>query len=685
MRKSAVLLCLLLIVSAVPAASPPGPQGAEIGSPPRRPPPLADRDGNRLSDGLQTALERTRPGDPLRVIVTFRGPASVAAAQQAVGLFQVHREFSLIHGFAATMTAAQVRALAAQPGVLRIEEDATVTTQLDAARADFGADAAQAVFSLTGNGIKACIVDTGVDPQHEQLNDRPIPFYDAVNGRTAPYDDHGHGTHVASIAFGDGTGGPGAARYRGVAPGVAVHAAKVLDAAGSGPESGVIAGIEWCVQQGVHLISMSLGTPSASDGKDALSQAVDAASARNVTVVVAAGNSGDSPGTVGSPGAAAQAITVGACAERSAPIGAPNHSQGIYLAPFSSRGPTLDNRTKPDLCAPGHTITAAQAGTAGNYVTFSGTSMATPFVAGTVALGLQARPMAPAEVRQLLEATAQDRGLPGKDNDFGAGLLDARAFVARAKGASGDPPTAFPTHRRVTGSVATHGLWGQAFTLGTSDLGIPIAATLTIEGQAKCTLPLLGLCFAAQWDPDLEARLIHPVGGLLSTSTCLANDECGGIGRQETLHAMPTLAGTYMVQVYPAEDSGNLGQGGSFALDLSSGPLGGTATGPALAHVGALQPTATGSKSGWQASVTITLHAADHSPLPAPALVTGRWSGGFTGTSSCTAASGTCTVTSGKMAKGKASVTFTVTGLSGDGLAYDASRNDATSVLIDKP
>lgn len=687
MRKSAVLLCLLLIVSAVPAASPPAPDAPGSDPAQRRPPPLADRDGNRVSDGLQTALERTRPGDPLRVIVTFQGPGSVAAARQAVGLFQVHREFSLIHGFAATMTAAQVRALAAHPGVVRIEEDATVTTQLDAARADYGADAARTAFSVSGSGIKGCIVDTGVDPNHEQLNDRPIPFYDAINGRTAPYDDHGHGTHVASIAFGDGTGGPGAERHRGVAPGVAVHAAKVLDAAGSGPESGVIAGIEWCVQQGVHLISMSLGTAAASDGNDALSQAVNAAATQGVTVVVAAGNSGDSPGTVGSPGAAAQAITVGACAERSAPIGAPNHSQGIYLAPFSSRGPTLDNRTKPDLCAPGHTITAAQAGTVGNYVTFSGTSMATPFVSGTVALGLQARPMTPTEVRQNLEATAQDRGPAGKDNDYGAGLVDARAFVARAKGVSGDPPTAFPTHRRITGSVATHGLWGQSFTLGASDLGIPIAATLTIDGQAKCTLELLGMCFAAQWDPDLEARLIDPAGVVLATSTCLADDECGGIGRQETLHAMPTTAGTYLVQVFPAEDSGNEGKGGSFALDLSSGPLsgGGASPGPALAHVGALAPTATGNKSGWQASVTISLHASDHTALQSSALVTGRWSGGYSGTSSCTAASGTCTVSSGKMPKNKASVTFTVTEVSGEGLAYDAARNEASSVVINKP
>ena len=279
-------------------------------------------------------------------------------------------------------------------------------------------------------------------------------------------------------------------------------------------------------------------------------------------VVVAAGNSGDEPGTVGSPGAAAQAITVAACAERSAPAGSPNHSEGIYLTPFSSRGPTLDNRIKPDICAPGHSITAAKAGTVSGYVTYSGTSMATPFVAGTVALALQARAMAPGRrCGRTSNSTAQDRGPAGKDNDWGAGLIDGYAFVAKTKGISGYEPTAFPAYERVSASVATHGLWTYLFAIGQADLGIPIGATITINGQAKCTLLLFGICFSAQWDPDLEARLIDPNGVLLAESTCLADDECGGIGRQETLHAMPTVAGTYSDPGVPGRGQREPGQG----------------------------------------------------------------------------------------------------------------------------
>jgi serine protease AprX len=570
--------------------------------------------------------------------------------------------------------------------VFRIEEDFAVSTKLDAARPDFGVDAARASFGVSGAGVKGCIVDTGVDPNHEQLNNLPIPFFDAVHGATLAYDDHGHGTHVASIAFGDGTGGSGADKYRGVAPGVAIHAAKVLDQSGSGSESQVIAGIEWCAGQGAHVISMSLGSDVPSDGSDALSQAANAAVGSGSVVVVAAGNAGDEPGTVGSPGAAAQAITVAACADRSAPAGSPNHSDGIYLTYFSSRGPTLDNRIKPDVCAPGHSITAAKAGTVGSYVTYSGTSMATPFVAGAVALALQASPtMSPAQVRQNLESTAQDRGPAGKDNDWGAGLIDGYAFVARTKGLSGYEPTAFPAYQRVPASVATHGLWTYAFSIGPADLGIPIGATITIDGQAKCTLPLLGMCFAAQWDPDLEARLIAPNGVVLAEGTCLADDECGGIGRQETLHAMPTVAGTYTIQVYPAEDSGNQGKGGSFVLDLSTGPLAGVAVTPGpVVHVGGLGSSTTGSKTGWRAAITVTLHDANHLLFTPGALVSGTWGGGYSGNSSCTTVDGQCTVASGTIPKRKGSVTFTVTSVSG-ALTYQAGSNDVTSTTVLKP
>jgi serine protease AprX len=544
-------------------------------SKPAQPPGLADRDGDGLSDGLQAKLADALAADLVDVIVTFSGPGNAAFAQHTVGPFQVKREFRIIPGFASTMTAAQARALARAPGVFRVEEDFKVSTTLDAANRDFGIEAARTAFartafdSVTGSGVGIGVVDTGVDPNHEQLDEgKVVDFVDYVNNRTEPYDDHGHGTHVSSIATGDGVGGVNADTFKGVAPGASIYAAKVLDSSGYGNDSDVIAGVEWCADhEGVLIISMSLASLEPSDGLDSLSQAVNTAVDMGKVVVVAAGNSGAGLKTVGSPGAAAKAITVGAVAEWSAPPVAENHSEGVYLAPFSSRGPTLDERNKPDIVAPGVTITAARAGSTSGYVTYSGTSMATPFVSGTVALALQEDPsLIPDSVKEILMSTAQDRGPEGLDNDWGAGLIDGSAFVAEARGETGAEPTLFPKNERVSGTVADHREWTRSFDIAENELNMPIGVTMTIE--VECGAEIFGVCL--WWSPDLEAQLIDPNGTIIAESICPADVECGSMGRQETLHAMPTVAGTYTVTVYPCEDVLNNGIGGSFALDIST-------------------------------------------------------------------------------------------------------------------
>ncbi|WP_374497657.1 S8 family serine peptidase [Vogesella indigofera] len=590
MHRSILLCCLALLFPCFATAAKLAPTAA---APLLAPPAvLADRDGDGLGDSLQQQLATAAPDARFDVVVTFRQPAQAAAARQTLGNFVPRHEFKLIPGFAGRLSAAQIRGLLHAPGLLRIEEDATVRTQLDAARADFGIEAARglAAGGLSGRNVGICIVDTGIDPLHEQLdNGKVAAFIDYVAGRSVPYDDNGHGTHVAAIAAGDGSGGASATALQGVASGAALYAAKVLDAQGSGAESNVVAGIQWCAAQaGVHVISMSLAALPPADGKDAMSQAVDAAVAAGKVLVVAAGNDGDEPGTVGSPGAAAGAITVGACAEWSAVPAAANHSDGVYLTAFSSRGPIAVNATtsyiKPDVCAPGHRIAAAKSGSVGDYVVYSGTSMATPFVAGTVALALEANPALkgnPAQLRSLLEGSAQDRGASGKDNEWGAGLLDGYAFVARAQNAAASVRTSMPTAVHVDASVGSNQLWSHSFSLAESDLGQPLAATVTIVGQPLCVLQFGGACFAYQWDPDLDARLLAPDGTLLSASGCMGEGtDCAApraplvaLGRQETLHAMPTTAGTYRIEVWGAQDSVNNGRGGSFALDLSRGPL----------------------------------------------------------------------------------------------------------------
>ncbi len=695
----------IMVVSAIVVASFATPAGAAP-SPPRA--LLADRDRNHLSDDLQAELRDATAGARFAVVVTFSRPGGVASAREAVGSFRVTERFDLIRGFAAVMTGAQAEALAETPGVFRVERDFPVQATMDAADRDFGTEAARQDFDVTGQGVEVCVVDTGVDPAHEQLDSKTslgspsIDFFDAVNGLTTAYDDHGHGTHVASIAAGDGTGGSQAATFGGVAPGASLSVAKVLNAQGSGTAGQVIAGIDWCADRpSVSVISMSLGSSLASDGQDAISQSVNRAVVeKGKVVVVAAGNSGDGPSTVGSPGAAAQAITVGAVAEWSAPPRAPNHSDGVYLPFFSSRGPTLDGRVKPDVTAPGVTITAAQAGTNG-YVTFSGTSMATPFVSGTVALGLQGHPTwTPDEVRSAIEGTTQDRGPAGKDNDWGAGLLDGYGFVARAEGTTGH--TAFPPNTRIQGTVADHGTWTAEFALGTGDLTIPIGATIIIEGTPECVLGFGGFCLDYNWGPDLDAELLDPDGVVIASSTCAAGAECK-MGRQETLHAMPTAAGTYTIRVSPFEGDPFFGRGGSFAIDLSTGPVGGPPPPPsppsppppppppdATMHVGDLDGSAARTVNRrWTATVTIGVHGGDHAVLDG-VVVSATWQGGASATCT-TGESGACTV-SRQFQNSRTSVSLTVSNLSKAAYAYQPSANhdsdgdsNATTISVSKP
>src|SRR5262249_54641177 len=194
--------------------------------------------------------------------------------------------------------------------------------------------------------------------------------------------------------------------------------------------------------------------------------------AAGIVVCVAAGNSGPDLYTIGSPGAAADAITVGNMADPGA--------GGFFLEPHSSRGPTADGRVKPDLCAPGYRIRAAQAGTRSGYIVGSGTSMSSPFIAGTVALMLQANPsLTPAEVKSILMETADHYGASGDNNDFGVGRLDGYAALSRAAGQHGTGP-AVPG--RASGSDHLDSSTSeQMWELAVSDTTFPVAATLIMQ------------------------------------------------------------------------------------------------------------------------------------------------------------------------------------------------------------
>ena len=639
---------------------------------------LTDHDGDRLDDVLERRLRRAERESRHAVVVATDGSLTLAGIRRSAGAFPVSRKLGIVNGFAARLTAGQIRRLASTPGVVRVDHDAKVRITMDAARSDFGVEAARTELGLTGAGVNVCVLDTGVDAVHEQLDSKSIVWSDFIADEATPYDDHGHGTHVASIAVGDGVGGSQSARFAGVAPAAGLWAGKVLDGEGSGDESGIVAGIEWCAASpDVDVISMSLGTLLPSDGSDVLSLAVNAAVADGKVVVAAAGNSGDAPDTIAAPGAAADAITVGAASEWSAAPGAANHSDGIYLAHFSSRGgDTFAGDMKPDIVAPGVTIQAANANTGNGYIVHSGTSMATPFAAGSVALALQAAPAwSSDEVEAALEATAEDFGPPEKDGDWGAGLIDVLALTAQAKGQAGE--TSFPTHEHVSGLVPDGGDWTHRFDVAAADLGVPIGASIVVDGECQVFLPGFG-CLDSQWSPDLDAELLDPDGVRIAFSQCMDGEECG-FGRQETLHAMPTVAGTYEIHVYAYLGAPNDGAGGGFELDLSSGPAGDGPPPPPppppnSMHVGDLDRSSVNlSSTRWRARATIRVHAGNHSLLPG-AVVRGRF-GSDGATLACTTGpAGACTLKR-DLRRSRASIVFVVLGVSKTSYLYVGGSN----------
>ncbi|WP_446219934.1 S8 family serine peptidase [Micromonospora sp. IBHARD004] len=326
----------------------------------------------------QPAAGRVRP---LAGATAARPLESINGAALRVGKGDLGGLWTTLRGTAAARTTAGAPRLGA--GIARVWLDGRVHADLEHSVPQIGAPAAWAA-GRDGNGVRVAVLDTGVDAGHPDLAGRIAEAHD-FTGSGSARDGHGHGTHVASTIAGSGAASNGL--RKGVAPGAQLLIGKVLDDHGSGYGSDIIAGMEWAAHSGAKVVSMSLGGP-ATDGTDPMSQAVNDLTAETGTLfVIAAGNSG-AAGTVGTPGAATAALTVGAV------------DRDDNLADFSSRGPRIgDNGLKPEITAPGVGIVAARAAgtTMGTpvddaYTRASGTSMATPHVAGAVAILAQEHP-----------------------------------------------------------------------------------------------------------------------------------------------------------------------------------------------------------------------------------------------------------------------------------------------------
>lgn len=277
---------------------------------------------------------------------------------------------------------------------------------------------------LTGEGVLVGILDTGIDEDHPELKGKVVAWKDFINGRAEPYDDQGHGTHVAGTIAGEGLVGT----QFGVAPRAGLIVGKILDGAGRGSLSGILRGMDWIAnpEGKVHsnlrprVVNNSWGGSRTSDARrDPFSQAVWNWVQLDIFPSFAAGNSGPGRDTIGSPGALPMAFAVGATDEDD------------DVARFSSRGPVVMKDmegktvtlTKPEISAPGARVYSTMPN--GRYARLSGTSMATPHVTGAIALLYQARPaLRVSDVIQILRGSALDSGAEGPDNHFGAGRMD---------------------------------------------------------------------------------------------------------------------------------------------------------------------------------------------------------------------------------------------------------------------
>jgi subtilisin family serine protease len=314
---------------------------------------------------------------------------------------------------------ASARGAALPDGIRKIWLDRLLFPVLDRSVPQIGAPAAWAL-GYEGDGVVVAVIDGGVDPSHPDLIDRVIVTRNFTDG--SELDEDGHGTHVASTIA--GTGAAEGGRYRGVAPGAQLLSGKVCEGLGCS-ESAIVEAMQWAVvDEGARIVNMSLGGADTVD-IDPVEQAVMTLTADyGALFVIAAGNDGPLVGSIQSPGSVDVALTVGAV------------DRADQIASFSSRGPVDVVGLKPDVTAPGVGIVAARAaGTSLGepvddwYAALSGTSMATPHVAGAAALLLQQHPdWAPAELKRVLMASGSYDAVTSV-LDQGGGRVDVAAAI----------------------------------------------------------------------------------------------------------------------------------------------------------------------------------------------------------------------------------------------------------------
>jgi serine protease AprX len=377
----------------------------------------------KISPVLLQEEYRDQPEQPCRIIVEMASPQAYRIASYVeANDGKVYHRMTLSPYMSVELPYEAMLPIVMSPHVRKVWSDLKVQALLDVAVPAVGGAKAHGM-DLTGKDVTVAIIDTGIffHPDLMYPQSRLVGWHDFVNERAIPYDDNGHGTHIAGIIAGNGISSRG--KYMGMAPEAKLVAIKALDREGSGNTSDVITALEWCVANqkayNIKIINLSLGSEAqGSFREDPLCKAVDTAWRHDLAVCVAAGNDGPKLRTINTPGITPNAITVGNLDDHNTA-----ETGDDQLSESSSRGPTVDNLVKPDILAPGTNIVSLRVG--GGYRTLSGTSMAAPMVSGAAAHIYQKwADLKPSEVKNLLMKHARQLGLQSSFAGSGALQLE---------------------------------------------------------------------------------------------------------------------------------------------------------------------------------------------------------------------------------------------------------------------
>ncbi|MGW3661021.1 S8 family peptidase [Streptomyces sp. NPDC005151] len=467
-------------------------------------------------------------------------------------------------------SASAARATGPLAGVEKVWLNELTTIQLDKSVPQIGAPAAWS-RGYDGSNVKVAVLDSGIDATHPDLAGQIAEAVDFTNSPNGPVDGNGHGTHVAATIAGTGKASDGL--RRGVAPGAKLLIGRVCDNDGRCAGDTVIAGMEWAAKSGADVVNMSLGG-QATDGTDLLSKTVNRLSTGYGTLfVIAAGNNGPKSGTVGSPGAADEALTVAAV------------DKSDQMAPFSSRGPRLrDGAAKPDIAAPGVAIVAARAkGTAMGkpvddyYTSASGTSMATPHMAGAAAIiAQQHQDFTGRQIKALLMATAKDVG-----HDLyaqGAGRVDlARAIDPKIIpdgnlnfGRSEYPHS--PVSRTVTYSNWTDEPITLTLSASASSSGKPAPAGLFKLSGDQVTVPAKG---SADVTVTVDGRVLEGAGQYGGYTGVLTAEDSAGtmLGSSRISAFLEPIRHDLTIKVVPPAGATDVSYGNALIVPVNEDKL----------------------------------------------------------------------------------------------------------------